>query len=69
MGLQPRRAVGATGSLNGVRPRRPEQYRHGGVREDRPQVVSMESGLEGRNNLVAEHGGDGMNGESQWSPA
>ena len=37
-------------SLNGVRPRRPEQSEHES-KADAPQQVSMESGLEDRNNL------------------
>ena len=38
-------------SLNGVRPRRPEQFRHGAVQRVTDLSVSMESGLEGRNNI------------------
>ena len=44
-GRQPRH-----GRLNGVRPRRPEQFCDVGVRGVRRKIVSMESGLEGRNN-------------------
>ena len=54
--------------LNGVRPRRPEQYDH---QQDLARIlaaVSMESGLEGRNNLRARwEREDGI--WSQWSPA
>ncbi len=52
----PAPAGGGPGSrgLNGVRPRRPEQY---GRRENlrRGERVSMESGLEDRNNLIERH--------------
>ena len=41
-------------SLNGVRPRRPEQYADGGAGVDGQGGVSMESGLEDRNNQHAE---------------
>ena len=56
-------------SLNGVRPRRPEQYPlgHGGPwhRVD----VSMESGLEDRNNRAADSIVRRASFVSQWSPA
>ena len=59
-GVRPRRPeqwIGAKAAetarkgLNGVRPRRPEQSPLRGICVVRPQIVSMESGLEGRNNL------------------
>ena len=53
--------------LNGVRPRRPEQFvGHLGVQN--LDTVSMESGLEGRNNYVDENMTAHLD-PSQWSPA
>ena len=47
-----RKSAGWVGSLNEVRPRRPEQY-EGGLSEFVSKLmVSMKSGLEGRNNLI-----------------
>ena len=47
-------------SLNGVRPRRPEQCRPARVVAQPERPVSMESGLEGRNNWMPEYrGGSG----------
>ena len=54
--------------LNGVRPRWPEQSETGRDHRITTRKVSMESGLDGRNNvelLLLEDGGC----ESQWSPA
>ena len=67
-----------TGCLNEVRPRRPEQYTGGVSEAHRDHVVSMKSGLEGRNNLhdgerdcVLEYvsmksGLEGRNNRSGW---
>ena len=44
---------GHTGRLNEVRPRRPEQYVIAKNSDDPETVVSMKSGLEGRNNWYA----------------
>ena len=38
--------------LNEVRPRRPEQFLHVLPRAKSPRIVSMKSGLEGRNNKL-----------------
>ena len=77
-GVRPRRPEQCDGKrktrfgksgLNGVRPRRPEQY---AVIIDRPDgsvIVSMESGLEGRNNLRAARSSESPSEWSQWSPA
>ena len=55
--------------LNGVRPRRPEQfYIEGPVMAVRTRV-SMESGLEDRNNLPFPAPGCPPTEMSQWSPA
>ena len=54
--------------LNGVRPRRPEQFRNGGTLHIGKGIVSMESGLEDRNN-VATPSGKVVAKQSQWSPA
>ena len=60
-GVRPRRpeqcaVLGAlhapSASLNGVRPRRPEQFDQGGSCCAHRFGVSMESGLEGRNNIA-----------------
>ena len=55
--------------LNGVRPRWPEQCAASGEVGSARHRVSMESGLDGRNNLyeVAERGE--CTSASQWSPA
>ena len=54
--------------LNGVRPRRPEQWVFFGHEAWSAQDVSMESGLEGRNNRWDWASG-GTGRLSQWSPA
>ena len=46
------RGVAASSCLNEVRPRRPEQSRGSDVRTMLANLVSMKSGLEGRNNQV-----------------
>ena len=43
-------AITSTGGLNGVRPRWPEQLQGGCIPADCGSFVSMESGLDGRNN-------------------
>ena len=55
--------------LNGVRPRWPEQWEGMPKEIDRRYVVSMESGLDGRNNhsVAKKSGIESM--RSQWSPA
>ena len=53
--------------LNGVRPRRPEQYAELAY-DIEGQRVSMESGLEDRNNVVPEYPKTYIF-QSQWSPA
>ena len=55
--------------LNGVRPRRPEQFRKNVVLDDMNNNVSMESGLEDRNNRTLEHLPIADSAGSQWSPA
>ena len=59
----------AISGLNGVRPRRPEQWCE--VRRPQPSArgVSMESGLEDRNNRSAPGPWRTSPGLSQWSPA
>ena len=78
-GVRPRRpeqsayaravTIRAAQSLNGVRPRRPEQL--GAHRRTAASLddVSMESGLEGRNNESATFIPEPISFESQWSPA
>ena len=60
-GVRPRRPeqcdrieniLGSPASLNGVRPRRPEQFFGYEAWSAQDQYVSMESGLEGRNNIA-----------------
>ena len=58
-----------SGRLNGVRPRRPEQWSFRSVRRAAAQLVSMESGLEGRNNEALGEFAVDYDVESQWSPA
>ena len=41
----------------------------GGIRQGMNGVVSMESGLDGRNNQLKEFGETLSNSLSQWSPA
>ena len=65
---QPPRSRSA-GSLNGVRPRRPEQCDSLDVALARYLGVSMESGLEGRNNASTRIYGAALILKSQWSPA
>ena len=48
----PGRRVARRYRLNGVRPRRPEQYTESPRPDGGPTSVSMESGLEGRNNFT-----------------
>ena len=55
-------------SLNGVRPRRPEQLDAIICALGNKNVVSMESGLEGRNNRSG-HPERALCYVSQWSPA
>ena len=55
--------------LNGVRPRRPEQYGLMGKLDIDNMFVSMESGLEGRNNMVLRDVSSKLDSWSQWSPA
>ena len=62
-----RRGIKLHSRLNGVRPRRPEQFRV----ENPPTVtitVSMESGLEDRNNQTKTQIAATL-AASQWSPA
>ena len=47
---RPSSSAPTSSGLNGVRPRRPEQCQHRGRLHDGRHDVSMESGLEGRNN-------------------
>ena len=56
-------------SLNGVRPRRPEQCPRTRTRRRRVPDVSMESGLEDRNNYRNIVEFDSTDKLSQWSPA
>ena len=53
--------------LNEVRPRRPEQWINGDSSHEAGRVVSMKSGLEGRNNEVANEGASGEVGVSMKS--
>ena len=56
--------------LNGVRPRRPEQSAAGvGLKESAASIVSMESGLEDRNNTSPSSDPHTRASPSQWSPA
>ena len=55
--------------LNGVRPRRPEQLWHPHSWAGGGLVVSMESGLEGRNNTASPSTTFPTRMLSQWSPA
>ena len=55
--------------LNGVRPRRPEQSNKLHQLADGRDNVSMESGLEGRNNFPNMGSFDSVGAASQWSPA
>ena len=77
-GVRPRRPeqfcrTGPTGwpesSLNGVRPRRPEQFDVVTEVEWGRLDVSMESGLEGRNNASSVGSRSTSPSSSQWSPA
>ena len=54
--------------LNGVRPRWPEQSQGDSHMASKARV-SMESGLDGRNNLAQEMDGMTVTVQSQWSPA
>ena len=49
-----------TPRLNGVRPRRPEQFALYGLIETLAGVVSMKSGLDGRNNVWGSGSGIGI---------
>ena len=64
-----RRPSTGTSSLNGVRPRRPEQCLHRRHPPVTHPLVSMESGLEGRNNSGSGPRASAMRFASQWSPA
>ena len=55
--------------LNGVRPRRPEQFDLQTWHLTRDQRVSMESGLEDRNNAESGQWKTASTVRSQWSPA
>ena len=55
--------------LNGVRPRRPEQSGDNLPDWELALLVSMESGLEGRNNHIAPVHKKLEQTLSQWSPA
>ena len=59
----------STTGLNGVRPRRPEQFKSIGAQLARLKGVSMESGLEGRNNVSVLGEPYSLSFSSQWSPA
>ena len=56
-------------SLNGVRPRRPEQCEEPADEGYRELLVSMESGLEDRNNRRLTAVKPRVDTPSQWSPA
>ena len=63
------RRDGMSNGLNGVRPRWPEQCPADGARRGRDESVSMESGLDGRNNFEICDDPEPVKGSSQWSPA